>query len=84
MNSFWLGRQETPGSRTLRRSRAAFGVTAVAATALLAAACSSGAPVPAPAARRPPHANLSALAKDVNQGAAQPSFSTYAARYGSK
>jgi ABC-type sugar transport system substrate-binding protein len=59
---------------------------AVAGAALLLAACSSGSTTPSAASSgaSSSSANVSALTSDVNQGAAVPSFSTYAAGYGGK
>jgi ABC-type sugar transport system substrate-binding protein len=58
----------------------------VAGAALLLAACSSGSTTPSAASSgaSSSSANVSALTSDVNQGAAVPSFSTYAAGYGGK
>jgi ABC-type sugar transport system substrate-binding protein len=85
--------------RKIRTSQLAFGVTAVGAAMLLAACSSSsstsaGGASTSAAASSPASvssgssssgsANLTALANDVNQGAALPSFSTYAANYGGK
>jgi hypothetical protein len=80
--------------RNPRSARVAAGVLAAGA-AVLVAACSSsssGGPTTSPASggastgasSTSSSANLSALAGDVNQGAAIPSFSTYASGYGSK
>jgi ABC-type sugar transport system substrate-binding protein len=78
--------------RNPRASRVAFGLAAAGA-ALLLAACSSSSSSSTPSTPQrtatsssssgtSSNANLSALTNDVNQGAAVPSFSTYAANYG--
>jgi ABC-type sugar transport system substrate-binding protein len=78
------------GRRNPRAPRVAFGVAAVGA-ALLLAACSSASSSSGSAPQSTSSsssgsssANLSALNNDVNQAAAVPSFSTYAADYGGK
>ena len=86
MNSYHHG-----GARgTLRASRARRVAVALAITAaaVLLAACSSGNPTSSSAPQgsgssgASSNANLSALANAVNQAAAVPSFSAYAADYG--
>ena len=75
-----------PSRRNPRASRITLGLVA-AGSALLLAACSSSsssAAAPQSGGTSSPSADLSALATSVNQGAATPSFSTYAAGYGSK
>ncbi|MGH3171957.1 MAG: sugar ABC transporter substrate-binding protein [Trebonia sp.] len=57
---------------------------AAAAAVVLLAACSSGSSGSASPQATGSSANVSALTSAVNQGAAVPSFSTYAAGYGSK
>jgi ABC-type sugar transport system substrate-binding protein len=92
-----MKRFRTDSRRKIRTSQLAFGVTAVGAAMLLAACSSSssssaGGASTSAAASSPASAsssssgsaNLTALANDVNQGAALPSFSTYAANYGGK
>ena len=68
-----------------RGLRTASGIV-VAGAALLLAACSSGSTTPSAASSgaSSSSASVSALTSDVNQGAAVPNFSTYAAGYGSK
>ena len=84
----------TTGRRRLRASRVVFGAAAAGAAVLLAAcssssSSSSGSTAPTTAggsssSASGSSANLSALADGVNQAAAVPSFSTYAADYGGK
>jgi ABC-type sugar transport system substrate-binding protein len=84
MKSFRLGRPNPGGKGNPRAARAAFGV-AVAGAALLLVACSSSSSSSTPqSGATSSSVNTSALANDVNQGAAVPSFSTYAANYGGK
>jgi ribose transport system substrate-binding protein len=85
MKRFRLGRQNP------RASRVALGVAAAGA-ALLLAACSSSSSSSTPqstatsssSSGTSSNADLTALAKDVEQAAALPSFSDYAANYGDK
>jgi ABC-type sugar transport system substrate-binding protein len=95
-----MKRIRTDSRRKIRTPQLAFGVTAVGAAMLLAACsssssgssssstgASSSAAASSPASASSSSsgsANLTALANDVNQGAALPSFSTYAANYGGK
>jgi ABC-type sugar transport system substrate-binding protein len=84
----------TTGRRRPRAPRAAFGAAAAGAAVLLAACSSSSSSSSSGAAATASSsssssssgssANLSALASGVNQAAAIPSFSTYAANYGGK
>jgi ABC-type sugar transport system substrate-binding protein len=84
MKGFRLGRPNPGGGRNSRAARVASGV-AMTGAALLLAACSSSSSSTAPQpAATSSSANISALASDVNEGAAVPSFSTYAADYGGK
>lgn len=97
MKRFRLGRTyllAQTGRRNPRASRIAFGLTTAGAALLLAACSSSSSSSSSSTAQNAAtsssspgtssSANLSALANDVNQGAAVPSFSTYAANYGGK
>jgi hypothetical protein len=84
----------TTGRRNPRASRIAFGAAAAGAAVLLAAcssssssSSSSSAPqstTPSSSSASSASSNLSALTDAVNQAAAIPSFSTYAANYGGK
>ena len=82
MRSFRLGSTRLlaqTSRRNPRPSRVAFGLTAVTAAMLLAACSSSSS-----SSSSSGSANVSALANAVDQAAAEPSFSTYAANYGEK
>jgi ABC-type sugar transport system substrate-binding protein len=93
MNSYW----HRGGARRPLRVRRMASALAITAAALMLAACSSSgssSSSSSSASSAPPAAasssgsgassgaDLSALSSDVTQGAAQPSFSTYAADYG--
>jgi ABC-type sugar transport system substrate-binding protein len=65
-------------------SRVAYGLVAVGAALLLAACSSNSSSTSSGSSGTISSVNVSALANDVNQGAAVPSFSTYAAGYGGK
>jgi hypothetical protein len=95
MKRFRSSTSSTTGRRNLRVRRVAFGVAAAGAAVLLAACSSSSSSGSSSAAATASSsgssssssgssANLSALASGVNQAAAIPSFSTYAADYGGK
>jgi len=82
----------TTGKRNLRAPRIAFGVAAAGAAVLLAACSSSSSSsaggtstgAASSSSSGSGSANVSALADGVNQAAAVPSFSNYAANYGDK
>ena len=95
MKRFRSSTSFTTGRRNPRAPRVAFGVAAAGAAMLLAAcssssssssssASSAGASTSSSSSASGSAADLSALASDVNQGAAVPSFSAYAANYGGK